>query len=98
MTELLTDIHLALPEMVILVTACLALLADLFFRERARWLPFGLTVSGLFLAGVVSFLFLGQFRVLLLHGLFVSDDMAQLMKLFLYFSVFLSFFLRTALY
>ena len=92
MTELLTDIHLALPEMVILVTACLALLADLFFRERARWLPFGLTVSGLFLAGVVSFLFLGQFRVLLLHGLFVSDDMAQLMKLFLYFSVFLSFF------
>ena len=33
MTDLLNNIHLALPEMVILATACIALLADLFLSQ-----------------------------------------------------------------
>ena len=44
------------------------------------------------MAGVVSFLFLGQFNTVILHGLFISDDTAHLMKLFICISVGLSFF------
>ena len=92
MTDLLNNIHLALPEMVILATACIALLADLFLSHRYKSVVFGCAISGLVMAGVVSFLFLGQFNTVILHGLFISDDTAHLMKLFICISVGLSFF------
>lgn len=91
MTGLLENIHLALPEIIILVTACVALLGELFVR---RWLPSIAIISaglGLAMAALVSFLFLGQFNTTILNGLFISDDMGQLMKLFIYLAVFLSF-------
>ncbi|HBI21851.1 MAG TPA: NADH-quinone oxidoreductase subunit NuoN [Legionella sp.] len=91
MTGLLENIHLALPEIIILLTACVALLGDLFIR---RWVPsiaFICASFGLAGAAVVSFLFLGQFNTTILNGLFISDDVGQLMKLFIYLAVFLSF-------
>jgi NADH-quinone oxidoreductase subunit N len=92
MTELLKNIHLAFPEMIILATACIALLADLFLRHRCKSITFSIAVLGLLISGVVSFLYIGQYSVVLLHGLFISDDTAQLMKVFICISVFLSFF------
>ena len=92
MNELLENIHLALPEMIILTTACVALLADLFLRHRFKSIAFSCATLGLVLAGIVSFLFLGQYNVVIFNGLFISDDTAQLMKIFIYISVFLSFF------
>ena len=92
MTELLDNVHLAIPEMIVLATACIALLADLFLRHRCKSIAFICATSGLILAGIASFLFLGQFSLVIFHGLFISDDTAQLMKLFICISVFLSFF------
>lgn len=92
MTEILNNIHLAIPEMIVLATACIALLADLFFRHRFKSITFICAMFGLSLAGIVSFLFLGQYSVTLLHGLFISDDTAQLMNLFICVSVLFSFF------
>ena len=92
MTGLLENIHLALPEIIILVTACMALLGDLFLRKACPSIAFIFACFGLALAAVVSFAFLGQFSVVLFNGLFMSDDVAQLMKLFIYLTVFLSFF------
>jgi NADH-quinone oxidoreductase subunit N len=91
MTELLDNIHLAIPEMIVLATACIALLADLFLRHRFKSIAFFCAISGLILAGIVSFLFLGKYSSSILHGLFISDDTAQLMKLFICISVLLSF-------
>ncbi|KTC76860.1 NADH-quinone oxidoreductase subunit NuoN [Legionella brunensis] len=91
MTALLENLHIALPEMIVLVTACVALLADLFLRQRYASIAFILVEIGLVLAACVSFLLLGGFRVSILGGLFISDDIAQLMKLFIYLSVFLCF-------
>ena len=91
MTGLLENIHLALPEIIMLVTACVALLGDLFIR---RWIPsiaFICSCIGLAAAALVSFLFLGQFHLTILNGLFISDDIGHLMKLFIYVAVFLSF-------
>lgn len=92
MTELLNNIHLAAPEMIILATACIALLADLFLKQYCKSIAFMCAISGLVIAGIVSFIFLGQYSNVILHGLFISDDMAQLMNLFICISVFLSFF------
>ena len=92
MNDLLLNIHLALPEIIILSTACLALLGSLFFRTYASSIVFSVSTIGFCLAGVYSFHMLGNTPVVLLNGLFVSDDIANLMKLFIYLSVFLSLF------
>lgn len=91
MTELLNNLHLALPEMIILVTTCLALLGDLFLRSYFKSIAFFTAITGLVLAGMVSFLYIGQYSSVILHGLFISDDTAQLMKVFICISVVLCF-------
>ena len=91
MTEILNNIHLALPEMIILASACVALLADLFLRNRYKSITFLCAICGLVIAGIVSFLFLGQYNSVILKGLFISDDTAQLMKVFICLTVFLCF-------
>ncbi|ARG98806.1 NADH-quinone oxidoreductase subunit NuoN [Legionella micdadei] len=92
MTALLENVHIALPEIVVLVTACLALLVDLFFRHRYPSLTLICASIGLALATFISILFVGNFKIITLGGQFISDDLAQLMKIFIYISVFLSFF------
>lgn len=92
MTALLENFHLALPEMIVLVTACVALLGDLFLRHRCPAIALICASIGLALAACTSFAFLGSFKAVIFAGLFISDDVAQLMKLFIYLSVFLSFF------
>jgi NADH-quinone oxidoreductase subunit N len=91
MIALFENIHVALPEMVILTTACLALLADLFLRHRFKSLALMISCVGLIFAGLVSFLFIGMDKVVTLNGLFISDDVAQLMKFFIYLTVLLSY-------
>lgn len=91
MTGLLDNIHVALPEMIILATVCIALLGDLFLSRRIPNIAFTLASIGLIFAASASFLLLGQFKTIIFHALFVSDDSAQLMKLFIYTSVLLSF-------
>jgi NADH-quinone oxidoreductase subunit N len=91
MTGLLTNIHLALPEIIILVTACLSLLADLFLRRYFKPIAFVYAMIGLILAGATSVLYLGQYSATIFSGLFISDDLAQLMKVFICLSVFLCF-------
>ncbi|HVT63476.1 MAG TPA: NADH-quinone oxidoreductase subunit NuoN [Legionellaceae bacterium] len=81
----------AMPEVIILTTACLALLVNLFFKQKYPAIALCCTAIGLGLAAWVSYLFLGQYSQIGFHGLFVSDDIAQIMKLFIYLSVFLSF-------
>ncbi|MFC3908910.1 NADH-quinone oxidoreductase subunit NuoN [Legionella dresdenensis] len=91
MMPLLDNLQFALPEMIILATACVALIADLFFKTHCRNIAFTISLIGLILAACVSGLFLGNFKTVILGGLFISDDIAQLMKIFIYLSVFLCF-------
>ncbi|KTD04550.1 NADH-quinone oxidoreductase subunit NuoN [Fluoribacter gormanii] len=91
MTALLENIHVAIPEMIVLATACIALLADLFLRHRYKSISYFISCVGLVLAAVVSFLYIGMYKVITLNGLFISDDVANLMKFFIYISVLLSF-------
>lgn len=91
MNELLNNLHLSLPQIIILITACIALLGDLFLRAYCKSIAFFCAIVGLILTGLVSFLFLGQYSTVILNGLFISDDTAQLMTIFICISVLLSF-------
>jgi len=91
MIALLENIHVALPEMIMLSTACLALLADLFFRHKNKSIAFYIACTGLILAACVSYLYFGGYKTVILNGLFISDDVAHLMKFFVYLTVLLSF-------
>lgn len=92
MSELLVNIHVALPEMILLFTACTALLGDLFYSQRCPAIAYYVALAGLVLSACVSFLLLGQFKTIIFTGLFVSDDVAQIMKIFICITVLLSFF------
>ena len=91
MIGILDNLHLVFPEIIILVTACLALFAELFIQSRRSFVVLIISAVGLILAALISYLYMGQYPVVILHGLFVSDDMAQLMKLFILASVLLCF-------
>lgn len=91
MTPLLDNLQFALPEIILLITACVALLADLFLKDRYKNIAFSLSLIGLVIAAMISFTLLGNFKTVILGGLFISDDSSQLMKLFIYLSVFLCF-------
>lgn len=92
MTELLSNVHLALPELIVLSATVLALVGDLFLRKRIPSIAFAITVLGIVFAGLVSGGFIGQYETPLFNGLFISDDIGHLLKLFIYIAVFLSFY------
>ncbi len=91
-TALLSHLHLALPEITLLITACVALLGDLFFPRRGAAIVLTVASIGLLLTAAESAFFLGHGKALLFSGTFVSDDMAHLMKIFISMTVFLSLF------
>lgn len=91
MTALLANIHVALPEIILLITACLALLADLFLQTSCKRASLYLACLGLVLAAGASYALIGNFKTVILNGLFISDDTAQLMKLFVSITVLLGF-------
>lgn len=81
------NLHLALAEIIVLTTACFALLGDLFFKHKVRNIALNISLTGLGLAACCSFVLLGNFKTVILGGLYISDDSAQLMKLFIYATV-----------
>lgn len=91
MTSLLDNIHVALPEIILLITAVLALLSDLFLRDYCKNIALTLSIIGLVLCTVISALLLGSYKSIIFGGLFISDDSAQLMKIFICLCAIFSF-------
>jgi NADH-quinone oxidoreductase subunit N len=91
MTGLLDYIHLASPQLTVLLTACVVLLCDLFCTRAKNAIVFGVTCLGLLIAAGLSMMFFGQNSHMLFHGLLVSDDVTHLMNFFITLTVFLSF-------
>jgi len=91
MIMLFENIHLALPEIIVLISACVALLADLFLINYSKNLSLIIACIGLLSAAFVSFLFVGNYTSVIFGGMFISDDTAQLMKVFIDLTVLLSF-------
>lgn len=91
MMPLLDNLQVATPEIIMLCTALIALLAELFLKNKAANAAYAISLSGLILVMLASYLLLNNFKVTILGGAFISDDVAQLMKIFICLSVFLTF-------
>lgn len=92
MSKIFSTLTYALPEIIILGTICVALLGDLFFKSKFKHIALTIASLGLGFALITSYLYLGQFNKVIFSGLFISDDISQLMKIFIYLAVFFSFF------
>jgi NADH-quinone oxidoreductase subunit N len=86
------DFAPALPEMALLVAACVVLVVDLFLPDDRRAVSYWLTQAGLFVAAWLS---LAVFHEQPLHALgrmFIADELADVLKFFSYVSVSLMLF------
>ena len=71
------------PEIVLLASACLVLLVDLFVPDAKRYLTLALSLAVLALTAVVTWVFLAHDVVMYaFDGLYVTDPMAGVLKLF----------------
>ena len=80
----------ALPEVIVLIGACVLMLVDLYVKSERRVASFRLALGVLAAAGAAT-LFVqwvdGPAKLYLFHGLFVSDALSNLLKLVCYASV-----------
>jgi NADH-quinone oxidoreductase subunit N len=77
----------ALPEMVLLGTACLVLVVDLFLSDSQRAWSYWLTQLGLLAATWLTLVTLHEQPVRALGGMFVADGISDWLKVFSYASV-----------
>jgi len=82
----------ALPEMFVLGMACFALLAHLYLGRRFVNLAYSLVQLTLFVAAIMTIMRFSEPSTVSFSGLFISDTLASLLKLFIYLTVFGAFF------
>ncbi len=73
-------LYTILPELVVLITACIVLVADLYLREDQKGLNHTLTVVGLVIALAAVGLVGGDQVTTAFSGAFVRDPMSDLLK------------------
>jgi NADH-quinone oxidoreductase subunit N len=70
--------------------ACAILVIDLFVKDRARWVTYALTLATLLVCALLTWIVgvaTGGLRHTTFNGMFVSDIMANVLKLFTYVAV-----------
>ncbi len=79
-----------LPEIILLVGACSALMADVFAKPKSEYAYFICQFS-LLIAACCSLTFMSESTQVLFNGAFVLDPLAAWLKVFTYIAVFMSF-------
>jgi NADH-quinone oxidoreductase subunit N len=82
----------ALPEMVLLVAACVVLVVDLFLPDSRRAWSYWLTQIGLLVAAWFALLVFHKQPVQALGKMFIADGLSDVLKFFSYVSVSLMLF------
>ncbi len=82
---------LALPEIFVLGMACVLLLIDLFLKDQDRYLSYLLSLLTLVLAAVLTLHGYSDERLTTFNGAYVADGMSHVLKLGVYFAVFVVF-------
>lgn len=83
---------LAYPEIFLLAAACAILVIDLFLKDETRWLLYPLSVGALLGCALLTMVVVGGTGGRLAYtfnGMFVSDLMANVLKMFTYVAVIL---------
>ncbi len=82
---------LALPEIFVLGMACVLLLIDLFLKDQDRYLTYLLSLLTLVLVAVLTLYGYSDERLITFNGAYVADSMSHVLKLGVYFAVFVVF-------
>ena len=82
----------AIPEIFILLMITTAILAELFFAKCLKHITYAVVQLALVGAFILTIFQLGQDRSFAFTGLFVADDLAVLLKLFIMLAAFFGFF------
>jgi NADH-quinone oxidoreductase subunit N len=85
------DLTPALAEVWLVSAACVILLVDVFMQEKQRWLTPVLSLLALVGAAVITAQQIVPGRLIALNGFYVADEMGNLLKLFSYGAVAVSF-------
>ena len=91
MNIVMPDFMLALPEIFVLGMACVLLLIDLFLKDRDRYLSYLLALFSLVLAAVLTIHGYSDERLTTFSDSYVADAMSHVLKLGVYFAVFVVF-------
>src|SRR6266481_5661279 len=88
---MLSDLPIiAYPEIFLLAAGCAILVVDLFLKDATRWVTYALSLAALlgcaFLTVIVTGMTGGQVATTF-NGMFVSDPMASVLKMFTYIAV-----------
>jgi NADH-quinone oxidoreductase subunit N len=81
---------LAYPEIFLLLAGCAILVIDLFLKDDARWVSYALSLAALLGCAVLTVAVTsatGGVRATTFNGMFVSDMMASVLKMFTYLAV-----------
>ncbi len=80
MAALSVDFSILLPELVLLVMACVILFVDLYARQEGKGLTQGLSLLTLAVCALLAYGAIGEPAKVSFNGSFVSDDLANLLK------------------
>src|SRR5438309_2337202 len=81
---------LAYPEIFLLAAGCAILVIDLFLKDSTRWVTYALSLAALLGCAVLTMIVTGMTGGQLAYtfnGMFVSDMMASVLKMFTYVAV-----------
>ena len=81
---------LAYPEIFLLAAGCAILVIDLFLKDTTRWVTYALSLAALLGCAVLTMIVTGMTGGQLAYtfnGMFVSDMMASVLKMFTYVAV-----------
>jgi NADH-quinone oxidoreductase subunit N len=81
----------AAAEIFVLTATCVILLLDLFLIDRSRWITYALSLLTLAGAAYMTVRYGVQTRVTAFDGMYVADPMGDVLKLFSYGTVAVSF-------
>ncbi|HJY37903.1 MAG TPA: NADH-quinone oxidoreductase subunit NuoN [Steroidobacteraceae bacterium] len=83
--------QVAAAEIFVLAAVCVILVIDLFLTERTRWITYVLSLLTLAGAAYMTVRYGVQVRTPALDGMFIADPMGDVLKLFTYGTVAVSF-------
>jgi NADH-quinone oxidoreductase subunit N len=81
------DLYPAMPEIFLLVMACVILLTDVFLGRAHRWITAAMTLITLVGCALLTYQTMDGQVVLTFSNMFVDDLLADFLKLMLYFAV-----------
>lgn len=88
---MLSHIAHALPEVFVLSMACIALLAHLFIKQAQESVTYYIVQLALIGAAAMSVAHFGDAKVVIFHGGYIKDNLASLLKIFIYLTSFITF-------